>query len=45
MTDVRLKQKYIEMKRRLHICSPLSVEVLKTLMNHYYSEMIKRGIA
>ena len=45
MSNTRLKQKYAEVKKRLHICSPLSVEVLKTLMNHYYSEMVKRGLA
>ena len=44
MSNTRLKQKYAEVKKRLHICSPLSTEVLKTLMNYYYSEMIKRGL-
>jgi len=45
MTDTRLKQKYVEAVRRLHICSPASKKDLKALMNYYYSEMIKRGIA
>lgn len=45
MTDVRLKRKYIEALRRLHICSPAFKADLKALMNYYYSEMIKRGIA
>ncbi len=45
MSDTRLKQKYVEAVRRLHICSPVSKVALKALMNHYYSEMVKRGIA
>jgi len=45
MTDARLKQRYVEAIRRLHICSPASKKDLKALMNHYYSLMVKRGIA
>ena len=45
ITDAKLKQKYVEAIRRLHICSPASKADLKILMNFYYSEMVKRGIA
>ena len=45
MTDTRLKQKYVEVVRRLHICSPASKADLKALMNYYYGMMIERGIA
>ena len=44
MNDTRLKQKYAEALRRLHICSPASKKDLKALMNYYYSVMIKRGL-
>ena len=44
MSDTRLKQKYVEALRRLHICSPASKGDLKALMNHYYSEMLRRGL-
>ena len=44
MTDARLKQKYVEALRRLHICSPASKKDLKALMNYYYSLMVERGI-
>ena len=44
MSNTELKQKYAEVKKRLHTCSPLATEVLTTLMNHYYSEMIKKGL-
>lgn len=47
MSDTRLKQKYVEALRRLHICSPASKKKkdLKALMNHYYGLMVDRGIA
>ena len=44
MTDARLKQKYVEAVRRLHICSPASKKDLKALMNYYYELMIQRGL-
>ena len=44
MSNTRLKQKYVEARRRLHICSPASKKDLKTLMNHYYNEMMKRRL-
>ncbi len=45
MTNTRLKQKYVEAVRRLHICSPASKKDLKALMNYYYELMIQRGVA
>ena len=44
MSNTRLKQKYAEALRQLHICSPASKRGLKALMNYYYGLMVDRGI-
>lgn len=44
MSNKQLKTKYADTLRRLHTCSALEKEVLKTLLNHYYVEKQKRGI-
>jgi len=33
------KQRYIEIKKMMHTCSPTEYNGLKTLMNYYYNKL------
>lgn len=44
MSNTELKQKYNDIKKKLHYCSPAEKKGLKTLWDYYYGLKVKRGL-